>query len=147
MISVIDRNSSLSEDEQEKIVDFLFEHLGKFGDPRSAIRKAIDFAREKDKGLGGLLIVSKEKEEITGVVVINFTGMQEYIPENILVYIATHKDHRGKGIGKELMEAAKESVKGDIALHVEADNPAVKLYEKVGFTKPYLEMRYKSSDR
>ncbi len=147
MISVIDRNSSLSEDEQEKIVDFLFEHLGKFGDPRSAIRKAIDFAREKDKGLGGLLIVSKEKEEITGVVVINFTGMQEYIPENILVYIATHKDHRGKGIGKELMEAAKDSVKGDIALHVEADNPAVKLYEKVGFTKPYLEMRYKSSDR
>ena len=147
MISVIDRNSSLSDDEQEKIVDFLFEHLGKFGDPRSAIRKAIDFAREKDKGLGGLLIVSKEKEEITGVVVINFTGMQEYIPENILVYIATHKDHRGKGIGKELMEAAKDSVKGDIALHVEADNPAVKLYEKVGFTKPYLEMRYKSSDR
>ena len=147
MISIIDRNSSLSEDEQEKIVDFLFEHLGKFGDPRSAIRKAIDFAREKDKGLGGLLIVSKEKEEITGVVVINFTGMQEYIPENILVYIATHKDHRGKGIGKELMEAAKDSVKGDIALHVEADNPAVKLYEKVGFTKPYLEMRYKSSDR
>ena len=147
MISVIDRNSSLSDDEQEKIVDFLFKHLGKFGDPRSAIRKAIDFAREKDKGLGGLLIVSKEKEEITGVVVINFTGMQEYIPENILVYIATHKDHRGKGIGKELMEAAKDSVKGDIALHVEADNPAVKLYEKVGFTKPYLEMRYKSSDR
>ena len=147
MISIIDKNSSLSEDEQEKIVDFLFEHLGKFGDPRSAIRKAIDFAREKDKGLGGLLIVSKEKEEITGVVVINFTGMQEYIPENILVYIATHKDHRGKGIGKELMEAAKDSVKGDIALHVEADNPAVKLYEKVGFTKPYLEMRYKSSDR
>ncbi len=147
MISVIDRNSSLSDDEQEKIVDFLFKHLGKFGDPRSAIRMAIDFAREKDKGLGGLLIVSKEKEEITGVVVINFTGMQEYIPENILVYIATHKDHRGKGIGKELMEAAKDSVKGDIALHVEADNPAVKLYEKVGFTKPYLEMRYKSSDR
>ena len=147
MISIIDKNSSLSEDEQEKIVDFLFEHLGKFGDPRSAIRKAIDFAREKDKGLGGLLIVSKENGEMTGVVVINYTGMQEYIPENILVYIATHKDHRGKGIGKELMEAAKDSVKGDIALHVEADNPAVKLYEKVGFTKPYLEMRYKSSDR
>jgi len=147
VISVIDRNSSVSNDEQEKIVDFLFEHLGKFGDPRSAIRKAIDFARGKGKGLGGLLIVSKEKEEITGVVVINFTGMQEYIPENILVYISTHKDHRGKGIGKELMEAAKDSVKGDIALHVEADNPAVKLYEKVGFTKPYLEMRYRSSDR
>lgn len=147
MISIIDKNSSLSDDDKDNIVDFLFEHLGKFGDPKQAIRKAIDFAREKDKGLGGLLIISKENGEMTGVVVINYTGMQEYIPENILVYIATHKDHRGKGIGKELMEAAKGSVKGDIALHVEADNPAVKLYEKVGFTKPYLEMRYRSADR
>ena len=147
MISVIDSHSSLSDDEQEKIVDFLFEHLGRFGDPKPAIQKSIDFARGKGKGLGGLLIVSKQNEVITGVVVINHTGMQDYIPENILVYIATHKGYRGKGIGKELMEAAKNSVTGDIALHVEADNPAVKLYEKMGFTKPYLEMRYRSSDR
>ena len=33
--------------------------------------------------------------------------------------------------------------KGDIALHVEANNPAKFLYEKLGFTNPYLEMRLK----
>ncbi len=32
---------------------------------------------------------------------------------------------------------------GDIALHVEPDNPARFLYEKYGFTNKYLEMRYK----
>ncbi len=41
---------------------------------------------------------------MVGAVVVNGTGMEGYIPENILVYIATHKVSRGKGIGKKLME-------------------------------------------
>jgi len=41
------------------------------------------------------------------------------------------------------MKKAIEHAEGDIALHVEANNPAKKLYEKPGFTNPYLEMRLK----
>ncbi|HAB28956.1 MAG TPA: GNAT family N-acetyltransferase, partial [Xanthomarina gelatinilytica] len=32
---------------------------------------------------------------------------------------------------------------GDVALHVEPNNPAIKLYESLGFTNKYLEMRLK----
>ncbi|MCB0741696.1 MAG: GNAT family N-acetyltransferase, partial [Chitinophagaceae bacterium] len=64
-----------------------------------------------------------------------------YIPENILVYIAVHKSYRGKGLGKELMKKTMDRAKGSIALHVEPDNPAKFLYEKLGFTNKYLEMR------
>ena len=64
-------------------------------------------------------------------------------PENILVYIAVHSDQRGKGVGKELMKKAINTAKGDIALHVEPENPAKFLYEKLGFTNKYLEMRLK----
>jgi ribosomal protein S18 acetylase RimI-like enzyme len=69
--------------------------------------------------------------------------MGGYIPEHILVYIALHKAHRGQGLGKKLMLHAQASTEGDIALHVEKDNPARHLYERVGFTSPYLEMRWK----
>jgi len=75
--------------------------------------------------------------------VVNRTGMKDYIPENVLVYIATHKDHRGKGIGKKMMQKAVETAEGSLALHVEPDNPARFLYEKIGFTTKYIEMRYK----
>ena len=44
-------------------------------------------------------------------------------------------------IGKQLMEKAISIAEGNIALHVEPDNPAKKLYEKLGFTNKYLEMR------
>lgn len=69
--------------------------------------------------------------------------MGGYIPENILVYITTNNKYRGKGIGKMLMQKAIKHAKGDIALHVEPNNPAKHLYEKLGFTNPYLEMRLK----
>jgi GNAT superfamily N-acetyltransferase len=78
---------------------------------------------------------------MVGAVVVNETGMDGYIPENILVYIATHRQQRGKGLGRKLMNAAIDAAKGNIALHVEPENPAGFLYEKLGFTSKYKEMR------
>ena len=132
-----------TDQEKEKIVSFLYDHLEQYGDPRSDIEKAVDYAIKESPSFGGFVLVSNEGRDISGAVVINQTGMEGYIPENILVYIATHKDLRGKGIGKKLMNKSIEVAQGDIALHVEPDNPARFLYEKIGFTSKYIEMRYK----
>lgn len=126
-----------------QVTNFLYHHLGEYGDSEKAIRKAIQYAAKERAGLGGLIFVMKDQNTIVGAVVINKTGMEDYIPENILVYIATHKDYRGRGLGKKLMTYAINNCNGDIALHVEPNNPAIKLYEKLGFTTPYLEMRLK----
>jgi len=129
--------------EKKQIIDFLYKHLEKYGDPKPDIEKAINYAIKESPSFGGFVMVSMHNNSITGVVVVNQTGMEGYIPENILVYIATHREHRGNGIGKQLMKKAIELTKGDIALHVEPDNPARFLYEKIGFTSKYIEMRYK----
>lgn len=126
---------------RENIADFLFKHLDKFGDKIEDIRRAVDYALDDKPGQGGFLIVATRGKVIVGAVVMNNTGMKGYILENILVYIAVHNDFRGKGIGKIIMEYAISTAKGSIALHVEPDNPARHLYEKLGFTSKYLEMR------
>jgi ribosomal-protein-alanine N-acetyltransferase len=122
------------------VVLFLKQHLEEYGDDTADIEKAINYIFDKD---GGFVLVQHLEQEITGVVVVNETGMEGYIPENILVYIAVNNKHRGRGYGKELMKNAIKLCDGDIALHVEKDNPAVFLYEKIGFTQPYIEMRLK----
>ncbi len=137
-------NSSSDEDlsySNKKIAQFLNTHLDEFGDSVEDILACLDYVFAKDMGKGGFVLVGIHKEEMIGAVVINETGMSKYIPENILVYIAVHRDYRGKGLGKQLMHKALELTKGDVALHVEPDNPAKRLYERLGFTNKYLEMR------
>ena len=137
--TVTDTLTTLEKDES---VNFLYEHLDQFRDSKEAILNAIEYSQVVTPMAGGFILVSREEKVITGVVVMNKTGMEGYIPENILVYIAVHKDYRGKGIGKKLMKEAIKMAKGDIALHVEPDNPARLLYEKLEFTSKYLEMRF-----
>lgn len=127
--------------EKGDIVDFLFTHLEQYGDARADIMKAIQYAQKETASHGGFVLVGQIDGQIVGAVVINRTGMEGYIPENILVYIAVDGSQRGKGIGKKLMQAAIKQAQGGIALHVEPDNPARHLYEKLGFTSKYLEMR------
>ena len=129
----------------DEVVSFLHTHLQEFGDEEKDIRKAISYAMKEVSSPGGFVLTETIDDQLAGAVVVNKTGMQGYIPENILVYVAVHQDHRGKGLGKKLMKNALKNCKGDVALHVESDNPAKFLYEKIGFTNKYLEMRYKNT--
>jgi len=123
----------------QAIAEFLYTHLEQYGDKTEDILKCIDYVMNPNKG--GNIILGLDNNKIVGVTILNNTGMKGFIPENILVYIAVDCSQRGKGYGKKLMQKAISITDGDIALHVEPDNPAKKLYEKLGFTNKYLEMR------
>ena len=125
----------------DDVARFLHEHLGVYGDPLEQIRACLLRAAGDGPTDGGSVVVARSGDEIVGAVVTNDTHMGGYVPENLLVYIASHAGHRGRGIGRALMERAVDVTEGAIALHVEPDNPAVGLYRKLGFTSKYLEMR------
>lgn len=149
-IKVLKTNDNLNDSlTKDLLVNFLHLHLDEFGDSKSAISKSIDYAFSEDKGKGGFIITAIYDMKLVGVLVMNETGMSEYIPENALVYIAVHKNYRiVKGIGRYLMEKALEISDGDIALHVEYDNKtAIRLYQRIGFKTKYVEMRYKKCQK
>lgn len=124
-------------------VDFLHTHLDQFGDPKEAIMNCINFAFGKDGGLGGFLLAAQIDGELVGALIMNNTGMKGYIPENILVYVAVNAKLRGQGLGRQIVERALAEADGDVKLHVEYENPAKALYERIGFSTKYAEMRWK----
>jgi ribosomal protein S18 acetylase RimI-like enzyme len=92
--------------------------------------------------MGGFALAAFDDDDFIGALVMNKTGMSGYIPENILVYVAVHRKTRGKGYGGEICKKSFELADGDVKLHVEYDNPAKRLYERIGMVNKYAEMRY-----
>lgn len=140
---ILDSISPVGMIEKQTIVDFLHEHLDEYGDSKEDIMRSLEYALSESSLQGGFVLKGFEEDKLAGIVLMNKTGMKGYIPENILVYIAVDKDFRGKGIGKQLMNKIVDVTEGDIKLHVEPQNPARFLYEKVGFENKYLEYRFK----
>lgn len=126
---------------QDQLVKFLYHSLEQYRDPEEDIRACLEYIIHPDKG-GYVFVAHDEKQVLKGVVFLTRTNMQSFVPDYLLVYIATDKNERGKGIGLQLITLVKDSVKAPIALHVEYDNPAKKLYERIGFTSKYAEMRW-----
>ncbi|MFO8130329.1 MAG: GNAT family N-acetyltransferase [Bacteroidales bacterium] len=124
-----------------QLVNFIYEHIGHNKDTREDIKKAIDYALNPYPLAGGFILYYEEKGEVIGVALLNNTGMQGYVPENLLVYLITHKDHRKKGLGRKLLQKAMEMTSGDMALHIEKDHPALAFIKEMGFENPFLEMR------
>lgn len=139
--TIYDAQSQPTKEKKEELIQFLFTHLEQYGDKKEDIEKCYKYAMQHNNADGGFVIEALYEGQLVGVSIINKTGMNGFIPENILVYIATHKDYRGKGIGSKLLQTIIETCEGNIALHVEHDNPALQLYKKFGFTNKYLEMR------
>lgn len=143
-ITRIDNSSDFSDSfSRNDFIDFLHTHLGRFRDSKEAIDRSIDYAFSDAEGNGGFLLAAHdERNAPVGAAVINRTGMDQFIPPHILVYIAVDGERRGQGYGRQMVERIQQECGGGIALHVEYDNPARRLYERLGFTSKYAEMRY-----
>jgi len=125
----------------EQFVEFMFTHLGQYGDPREDIRKCLNYAFSDEKSEGGFALAAFDDGKLAGGLIMNRTGMANYIPDWVLVFVAVDQKLRGKGIGRKIIQKAITLCDGDIKLHVEYDNPAKRLYERIGFESKYAEMR------
>jgi ribosomal protein S18 acetylase RimI-like enzyme len=108
-------NNSTGQDKiytNQIVAQFLFTHLEEYGDKVEDILKCTDYVMNPDKG--GNIVVGIDDNKIVGVVILTNTGMKDFIPENILVYIAVDNSQRGKGYGKQLMQKAISIAEGNI---------------------------------
>ena len=127
----------------DALAQFLHESLHPYEDSIEDIRRALAFVFAEPQHPRGFFVLATlpDIQEIVGAAVVHFTPWSGYVPGNLLLYLAVDPSHRNRGIGRALLESVINACEGEIKLHVEHDNPAKRLYERVGFSSKYAEMR------
>ena len=127
----------------DELTEFLHTRMAPYEDTRSDVRRGIDDALSSADapGRGGFVLLAERGGALVGALVMRKTGMRGYVPPNLLLFVGVEPALRGRGIGRRLVERGIAACQGPVKLHVEPDNPARRLYERVGFQQPYVEMR------
>lgn len=139
-IVTFDAFNRMSGRDMDRVVQFLNREIDPKSDTEGAILKSIQYAIKDRAGLGGYVFEMLDQNDTIGVAVVNRTGMADYMPENILVYIAIRKDRQKSGFGTKLLDYALEHCEGEVMLHLEEKDSASGFFEKVGFRTQYREM-------
>jgi ribosomal-protein-alanine N-acetyltransferase len=127
---------------RDELALFLHDSLKPWEDPLPDIQAGLTEALQPVSREPGFVLLAEHGGSIAGVLVMLRTGMKGYGPENLLLWVAVAPGMRGKGLGRRLIERSFEMAEGSVKLHVEYDNPARRLYERLGMTSKYAEMRY-----
>ena len=141
-ICVKDANSFPPWTSRIQVVNFFHDTMKPYEDQKEHIEWALDYAFSTSPGKGGFLMLVKMNQKLLGALLMQRTGMSGYIPENILLFVTVSPELRGKGVGRKLIEHCINECEGDVKLHVEYDNPAKRLYERIGFKNKYADMRF-----
>lgn len=127
---------------RDALASFLHHNMMPWEDTLEDIQRAFDYCFSDAEGKGGFILLAEHNGTLAGATVFLNTGMGGYVPAHILLFICVAPALRGQGLGRQLTERALGRCDGAVKLHVEYDNPAKRLYERVGFHSKYAEMRY-----
>ena len=127
---------------RDDVAQFFHTTMEPYNDELHDVEAALDYAFVPGRGQGGFLMLVHRDRRLLGALLMLSTGMKGYVPEHILLFVSVLPETRGQGIGGELVRRSLAECPGEVKLHVEYDNPAKRLYERLGFTSKYAEMRY-----
>ena len=125
----------------DDLVAFFHDKMKPWHDTPGDVAKALDYAFGRVPGRQGFAVLATIDGTLIGGTVFLDTGMGGYVPRNLLLFVAVLPELRGRGYGKVIIDEALRHCEGDVKLHVEYENPAQHLYERVGFVSKYKEMR------
>ncbi|WP_405414312.1 GNAT family N-acetyltransferase [Maribacter sp. Asnod1-A12] len=125
----------------------LFDSYRVFYKMESDIDAATKFLKSRITKEESIIFAAYENNKAVGFAQLYYTFSSVSLQESLILNdLFVHADYRGKSFGEQLLLKAQEfckenSYKG-LALETAIDNPAQKLYEKLGWEKDYHAFHY-----
>ena len=125
----------------------LFDGYRVFYKMESDIVAATKFLRSRITKEESIIFAAYENNKAVGFTQLYYTFSSVSLQESLILNdLFVHADYRGKSIGEQLLlktqEFCKENSYKGLALETAIDNPAQKLYEKLGWEKDYHAFHY-----
>jgi len=141
-LRVVRRPDELPEGESlDGLARFFHETMTPWQDALPDVRRALDYVFGGRPGEGGFLVHASASGRRAGALLMLATGMEGYVAGHLLLFVSVEPDQRGRGLGRRIVERALAECPGTVKLHVDFENPAQRLYERLGFVKKHWEMR------
>lgn len=126
-IQKYNQDKPLSPKEKLDAIIFLYDNLDEYEGNIQSIKDVVENTMNENTE-GGCLYIAQERGNTLGAVVINKDS-----DGNALNYIATHKNHRRKGIGSQLVKQAFTDLDGDLSLELRETNYPKEFFKPFAF--------------
>lgn len=80
------------------------------------ITHLVDYALKEISSFGGFVVTEEAGDEILGIMVVNNTGMEGYMPNNLIVASAFLPSSGKQGSKKRILQKIMHITRGDTAL-------------------------------
>jgi hypothetical protein len=124
---------------KERITRFILDNASESDLNYEAVWRSVEYALSMSKNQGGFILVAREDGDMTGVLVMNRTRMEDYMPENILIHLVIGPHVEKNETGLKLLQKGIEITQGNLAVRLNKDHPDLSLYEVMGFRERYVE--------
>ncbi len=124
---------------KERMTRFILDNTSEHDLTYEAVWRSVEYSLSMSKNQGGFILVGREDGDMTSVLVMNRTRMEDYMPENILIHLAIGPHVEKSETGLKLLQKAIEITHGDLAVRLNKDHPDLSLYEVMGFRERYIE--------
>ncbi len=111
---------SVSFQKKSEIIQFLDNYADNLELTRSTITHLVDYALKEISSFGGFVITEEEDRKIVGAMVVNNTGMEGYMPNNLIVASGFLPGSQKAGSKKRILQRILYLTKGDTALLVKS---------------------------
>lgn len=140
-----DAFSRLSINQINKLSKFIYRNQPQNDMSETGIRKAIQYAAKERPGFGGLVFtVEAEDQNVVAAAVLNKTGFEGYLAENMLVALAVDKE-RGEGdVYKKVLDYITDYCSGEISIQLKESHPLMDVFQDKGFEKKLHTIKFKT---